>query len=197
MNDNNLHVKIDSKKILQEHIAKIAFPFFKLYEKFYGFTYRIFRLQGIFYGINRARFRAKVGHLGEFSDISSNVVIKSPKNLIVGRRSSISPNSFVDAGGGIVIGDYVLISHMVSINSMSHPTTPPYHGVVKAKTIINDHAWIGANSIIKEGIEIGEGAIVAAGAVVTHSVPPWTIVAGVPAKHIREIPHYNKSKIDE
>lgn len=196
MNDNNLHVKIDRKKILQERVAKIVFPFFKLYEKIYGFVYRVLRLKGIFYGINRARFRAKIGYLGEFSDISSDVTIKSPENLIMGRRSSISPNSFVDAGGGIVIGDYVLISHMVSINSMSHPTTPPYHAVVKAKTIINDHAWIGANSIIKEGIEIGEGAIIAAGAVVAHSVAPWTMVAGVPAKHIRDIPHESKNKTD-
>jgi acetyltransferase-like isoleucine patch superfamily enzyme len=187
MKNDELHIEIDHKKILQERIANIAYPFFVYFNRVYGFVYNFFRLQGIFYGINRAKIRAKIGHLGEYSDISPNVIIKYPENLIIGKRSSISPSSFVDAGGGVEIGDFVLISHMVSINSMSHPTIPPYHGVIKAKTVIHDHAWIGANSIIKEGIEIGEGAIVAAGAVVTKSVPAWTIVAGVPAKHVRNI----------
>ena len=187
MKNSNLHVEINHNKRLQEYIAKLFFPFFLLFEKIYDFIYYLFKFQGISYGINRARVRARIKHLGLYSDISSNVIIKSPKNLVVGFRSSISPNSFIDAGGGIIIGDFVMISHMVSINSVSHQTTPPYHKIVKAKTIIGNYAWIGANSIIMEGIEIGEGAIVAAGAVVTKSVPPWTVVAGVPAKHIRKI----------
>jgi len=196
MKNNDLDVEIDNNKKSQEYIAKIVFPFFLFFERVYGFIYRIFRLKGIFYGINRARFRVQVKHLGLYSDISPNVIIKSPENLTIGIRSSISSSSFIDAGGGVVIGDFVMISHMVSINSMSHQTTPPYQRVIKAKTIIGDYAWIGANSIIIEGINIGEGAIVAAGAVVTQSVPPWTIVAGVPAKHIRNVSRENKSQLD-
>ena len=53
---------------------------------------------------------------------------------------------------------------------------------------VMDKAWIGFNSIILKGVTIGEGAIVGAGSVVTKDVPPWTIVAGNPARVIREIP---------
>jgi acetyltransferase-like isoleucine patch superfamily enzyme len=53
---------------------------------------------------------------------------------------------------------------------------------------INDRVWIGFNSIILKGVTIGEGGIVGAGSVVTKDVPPYTIVAGNPARVIREIP---------
>jgi acetyltransferase-like isoleucine patch superfamily enzyme len=63
--------------------------------------------------------------------------------------------------------------------------------VTYGKFIINDMAWIGAHSAILEGVEIGQGSIIAAGAVVTKSVPAWTIVAEEPAKKIRDIkPHH-------
>lgn len=60
--------------------------------------------------------------------------------------------------------------------------------VKRGKVVIKDKAWIGFNSIILKGVTIGEGAIVGAGSVVTKDVPDWTIVAGNPAKIIREIP---------
>jgi acetyltransferase-like isoleucine patch superfamily enzyme len=60
--------------------------------------------------------------------------------------------------------------------------------VKKSKITIKDKAWIGFNSIILKGVTVGEGAIVGAGSVVTKDVPAWTIVAGNPAKIIREIP---------
>lgn len=61
--------------------------------------------------------------------------------------------------------------------------------VVKCKPIrICSNAWIGMNSIILKGVTIGEGAIVAAGSVVTRDVPAWTVVAGNPAKTVKEIP---------
>jgi acetyltransferase-like isoleucine patch superfamily enzyme len=63
-----------------------------------------------------------------------------------------------------------------------------WSNVKKRKIKIKDKAWIGFNSIILKGVTIGEGAIVGAGSVVTKDVPDWTIVAGNPAKIIREIP---------
>ena len=54
---------------------------------------------------------------------------------------------------------------------------------------ICDKAWIGMNAIILKGVTIGEGAIVGAGAVVTHDVPAWTVVAGNPAREVKKIPH--------
>lgn len=63
-------------------------------------------------------------------------------------------------------------------------------GVVASKPIvICDDAWIGMNCIILKGVTIGEGAVVGAGSVVTKDVPAWTLVAGNPARVIKELPH--------
>ena len=63
-----------------------------------------------------------------------------------------------------------------------------WRNVKRSKVKVKDKAWIGFNSIVLKGVTIGEGAIVGAGSVVTKDVPDWTIVAGNPAKIIREIP---------
>ncbi len=67
-----------------------------------------------------------------------------------------------------------------------------WSSVVRQEINIMDKAWIGFNSIILKGVTIGEGAIVGAGSVVTKDVPPWTIVAGNPAKVIREIAEHER-----
>ena len=64
--------------------------------------------------------------------------------------------------------------------------------VIKRPISIKNKAWIGFNSIILKGVTIGEGAIVGAGSVVTKDVPPYTIVAGNPARIIREIPEHER-----
>lgn len=111
------------------------------------------------------------------------------------------------SASAINIGDQVLISHNVNIHdNISHPlnsemrlkdykrilTIETYDPVIfdlnSKKITIRNKAWIGFNSIILKGVTIGEGAIVGAGSVVTKDVPDWTIVAGNPAKIIREIP---------
>lgn len=58
-----------------------------------------------------------------------------------------------------------------------------------APITICDKVWIGMNAIILKGVTIGEGAVVGAGAVVTHDVPAWTVVAGNPAREVKKIPH--------
>ena len=65
--------------------------------------------------------------------------------------------------------------------------TPIYkQGILKAKVIINEYVWIGSNATILKGVNIGRGAIIAAGAVVNKDVPEYTIVGGVPAKTIKK-----------
>ncbi|WP_068858266.1 acyltransferase [Perlucidibaca aquatica] len=178
---------VSHHKRSQEALAKMCYPAFKLLLLLGRFAKKKLKFEGVFFAVRRAYWRAIINQLGAYSDISPNVVVKNPQGLSVGIRSCIGSGSFVDAAGGVKIGDYVMISHMVSINSITHPIEPPYHAVVKAETKINDYVWIGAGSIILEGCEIGEGAIVAAGSVVRQSVAPWTIVAGIPARHIKSL----------
>ncbi len=75
------------------------------------------------------------------------------------------------------------------LNNAANSIVSKDWGVVKSGKIkICSHAWIGMHAIILKGVTIGEGAIVGAGSVVTNDVPPWTVVAGNPAKIIKELP---------
>ncbi len=126
-----------------------------------------------------------------------------------GSRLSIGSNVFV--GGGtlidclaeVTIEDDVLISYQVVImDSDNHSIRAServedlrrwrkgaydWSKVRRSPVTIRSRAWIGARAIITKGVEIGEGAIVASGAVVTADVPPYTIVAGNPARIVREL----------
>ncbi|MDR0792472.1 MAG: acyltransferase, partial [Chitinophagaceae bacterium] len=93
---------------------------------------------------------------------------------------------FFDGRNGITIGNKVSISHKVTLITESHDTDSPTFDTIRGKIIIEDYAWIGVNATILQGITIGEGAVVAAGAVVTKPVAPYTVVGGVPAKKIKD-----------
>jgi acetyltransferase-like isoleucine patch superfamily enzyme len=121
--------------------------------------------------------------------------------LSIGSRTYFA--STISCAERIQIGDDVLISHGGFIaDHASHALdferrrgdvidtlagTKDWTHVPTKPTIIGDKAWIGVNAIILMGVTIGEGAVVGAGAVVTRDVPPYTVVAGNPARHIRSL----------
>jgi acetyltransferase-like isoleucine patch superfamily enzyme len=126
-----------------------------------------------------------------------------------GATISIGDNTFINdshiiTASNVFIGNNVLISWGVTIvDHNSHSLLyserlgdfldwkqgkKDWSNVICKPVSVGDKAWIGFNSIILKGVNIGEGAIVGAGSVVTKDVPAWTIVAGNPAKIIREIP---------
>lgn len=125
--------------------------------------------------------------------------------ICIGEYCYIGEGSRVWSARKISIGNRVLIAHLVSVfDSLTHPISAQErhshfkHIITKGHpsdidlgeqtVVIKDDAWIGCSSIILRGITIGRGAIVSAGSVVKEDVPDWTIVAGNPAKKIREIP---------
>jgi acetyltransferase-like isoleucine patch superfamily enzyme len=113
--------------------------------------------------------------------------IRAPYKLIIGNGSIIGDKSILDARNGIVIGENVNFSSNVSIWTEQHDHRDPYFECNSDETFrvkIGDRAWIGPNVTILPSVEIGEGAVVAAGSVVTKNVEPFTIVAGLPAKKI-------------
>lgn len=122
-----------------------------------------------------------------YFDVMSGCTIGVMDNAKLLLKSGyINYNSKIYCFKEINVGEDVAISENVIIrDSDNHGIISPNH--VKAKPInIGNHVWIGMNSIILKGVTIGDGAIIAAGAVVTKDVPPKTIVAGVPAKVIKE-----------
>lgn len=111
-----------------------------------------------------------------------------------GRNIHVGKNVFINSGchfqdqGGITIGDGALIGHNVVLATINHDFDPARRGNNHpAPIVIGKHVWIGANATVTPGVAIGDGAIVAAGAVVTNDVPQNVIAGGVPAKIIRSI----------
>jgi acetyltransferase-like isoleucine patch superfamily enzyme len=117
------------------------------------------------------------------------VVIYEPGRLELGHTIDIGEFTHIRANGGVRIGDRVLIAARVTITSRTHPVPlPRAHVNEDSAIVIEDDVWLGAGAIVLPGVTIGRGAIVAAGAVVTKSVEPFTVVAGVPARPIGTIP---------
>lgn len=109
----------------------------------------------------------------------------SPAQLSIGSYSSIGDRTQIHCCDRVTIGDYVLISWDCNILENNFHTTTD-GGITSAPVVIGDRVWIGCRAIILPGVTIGEGAIVAAGSVVTRDVPPGMLAAGNPAKVIRE-----------
>lgn len=89
-----------------------------------------------------------------------------------------------------VIGDRVAFAPRVTLVLQSFPNYSRIREIAPTKCadiVIGDDAWIGTGSVILPGVSIGEGAIVGAGSVVTRDVPPWTVVAGSPARVIKNL----------
>ena len=125
---------------------------------------------------------------GNFDIIGSTVVVLPDAKLILG-SGYINFHSKLHCFNHIEIGENVIISENVIIrDSDNHQITGG--NSMFAPVIIKDNAWIGMSAIILKGVTVGEGAIVAAGSVVTKDVPPHTIVAGVPARVIKKDVYY-------
>jgi acetyltransferase-like isoleucine patch superfamily enzyme len=113
------------------------------------------------------------------------------EGLKIGDHSNIGPYSYIGCSGYIEIGNNVMISPRVSIYAENHvfdrtDITIKEQGVQRQFVKIEDDCWIAANSIILAGVTIGRGSVVAAGSVVTRDVPPYSVVAGVPAGVIKQ-----------
>ncbi len=132
------------------------------------------------------------------AEIGKNVIfhfkteIRGIHRLKIGAGTIIGDNALLAAQRGLTIGENVNISSNVSIYSGAHDHRDPYFRSTPATTrpiTIGDRVWIGSNAIILTGVNIGEGAVVCAGCVVTKDVEPYAVVAGIPARKVNERPH--------
>lgn len=149
------------------------------------------------YGMIRELF----GSVGTNVSVGDGTIIGFGDNIHVGNNVSINYRCILNDCNSIVIGSDVLIAPGVQINTASHPTRlserltsdwSPASGEYRWRTfarpvVIGDGCWIGADSTIIGGVTVGEGAVIAAGAVVTEDVEPNTLVGGVPARKIKNL----------
>lgn len=130
--------------------------------------------------------------MGKDCQICDGVLITDPLRTQLGSQVIVNDGVIIQAceGAEIVVGGNVTLSYGVKI--ITGGLVLAERGAIQrqhcAKSIsIQDRVWIGANAIILPGVKIGQGAVVAAGSVVCRDVDPYTIVAGVPAKRIRQL----------
>ncbi len=117
-----------------------------------------------------------------------NCKIWAPWNLITGRSVAIDDAVDLYNVARIEIGNFVSISRRAFLCTATHDISDISRSLVVKPIVIGNGVWIGAQAFIGPGVVIGEGAVIGACAVVTKNVEPWAVVAGNPAKKIRERP---------
>jgi acetyltransferase-like isoleucine patch superfamily enzyme len=147
--------------------------------------------------------------IGKNSIFHGKLYFYQPASFSMGSRSYIGPNTSLHVVNSICVGNDVMISSgctlmdsnmhslrfserkndvLIAGNHNGFSTYDKNWAVAKSAAIcIQDKVWIGLNSIILKGVTLGEGCVVGAGSVVSEDVPPWTIVAGNPARIVREL----------
>ena len=128
--------------------------------------------------------------IGARTHIDRGAIIRAMGgSIVIGADCSVNAYSFLSGLGGLVISDSVMIASHVSIYASNHifaDTSQPMQaqGLTACGIVIRKDVWIGTGARILDGVELGQGSVVAAGAVVTRSTDPYTINGGVPARVI-------------
>lgn len=150
----------------------------------------------------------QIGNHSSVGDFSRLVVSNSYNNIgshiRIGNNVGIGEFAYLGGAGGLDIGDDCIVGQYFSCHPENHnfeerETPIRLQGTNRQGIIIGKNCWIGSKVSILDGVEIGEGSVIAAGAVVTKSVPAFSIVGGVPAKIIKKRPskesNYSNLKI--
>jgi len=132
---------------------------------------------------------------GQYCRIEAGDGNGSGPTLRIGKRVQINDRCHLAALCSVTIGDDVLVASNVFISDHDHGDTsaaqlglpPARRDLVWAAVTIENNAWIGENAVILKGVTVGHSSIVAAGAVVTRDVPPFSVAAGVPARVVKRM----------
>ncbi|RPI02851.1 MAG: acyltransferase [Calditrichaeota bacterium] len=123
--------------------------------------------------------------------VHPSTIIKAPEKINRGTRCpGMAPFCYLDGRNGIIIGENTWIGPRVSIISMNHDLCNYSKYIPSNPIIIGKNCWIGAGAIITAGVNLGDHTVVAAGAVVTKNFSGNVLIAGVPARVIRELEGY-------
>mgnify|MGYP001809644740 CR=1 FL=1 len=188
MKDFFKKVKRITEKISSEIDILLTFWLFKVMD-FFGYTSTGMRLRPMllrFFGFKVGK-KVRLGYGIKIFKRSDNVIIKD--------HAGINHNVYIDASGKVEFGEYCMVGFNTTFITSKHSIRIKYKDFrphTSAPIIVEDYAWIASHVIILPGVTIGRGAIIAAGSVVTKSIPPNCLVSGNPATIIREFKTFDK-----
>lgn len=140
--------------------------------------------------LNIKRLKKSMSFCGENVYIGPQVILNDPSNIELGNNACIGAFTHIFGTGGVKIGDGTMISTHCSIATITHlnnSCSRVADHVILRPVIIGKNCWIATGAIVLPGITIGDHAIIGAGSVVTKDVAPKSIVAGCPAKLLKEV----------
>ncbi len=172
----------------------ISTAFKKIFNRFFSYflDLQLYFLWGVgyvpFHLIRNIIYRLFGIRLGKNATFHMGARFYLPKNISVGEGTIIGDHIFIDGRDKVIIGKHTDIASQVMIYNSEHDLSDPAFKAIEEPVSIGDYCFIGPRVIIMPGVNIGDGAVVAGGAVVTKDVPAGSIVGGVPAKVIGERP---------
>lgn len=196
MKISNLNISGEGIYFTDKHNRKLSFTsgVGKVFNRFYNYYLDlklfILTLVGLIpsHTFRNLCYRFAGIKLGRGAAIHMGAKFFQPKNISVGEGSILGDHIFMDGRATLTIGKQTDIASDVMIYNSEHDLSDPNFSAVDEPVHIGDYVFIGPRSIILPGVTIGDGAIIAAGAVVTKDIPKGVIAGGVPAKVIGERP---------
>ncbi len=142
------------------------------------------------FAVRTLAYKLLFARLGGFAWIQPGVMFVQANRLRVGAHFGVNTGSYLNAIGGLTIGDYVLIGSNVTISTGRHPTDgrmPPVFArpSLPGPIVIEDDVWIGAGAVIMPGVRLRRGTVVGANSVVTKDTDEYAVVVGAPARTVR------------
>lgn len=184
--NNNISDIPQKRKSIIKRLKKIIWLILDGYYRYLGYWIGYFPSQYVRNFIYKHIFFMK---LERSVTIRYGLKLLGASGIKIGEGSALGDECWLDGRYDIIIGKNVNIASQVHMWSASHDMNDPYFRSTPytvGPIIIDDNAWIGPHTTILDNVHIGEGAVVCAGAVVTKDVEPFAVVAGIPAKKIKE-----------
>lgn len=128
--------------------------------------------------------------IGPYCVIRASMLTNLGEGVRIGRRSALDAYSYIGAGGGVFIGDCVIMGQHVSFHAENHQydrldVPISAQGITRKGIVIEDDCWVGSNVTFLDGVHVGRGCVIAAGTIVRGEIPSYSVVAGVPGRVIK------------